>query len=78
MGNINTIVTVNLTTVEDCLQLGQFEQLVDYFLWLLNTLNKGAGIILKRFPNNSPPIDYEIITIKEQFKVWVEPFLNRI
>jgi len=76
MNNISKLGTVNLTTVEDFLQLGKSDELVDYFIWLLTSLNNGVGIILKRFPENCPPIVYGIITTSEQFKDWVEPFLR--
>jgi hypothetical protein len=78
MANISKLGTVNLTTVEDFLQLGKSDELVDYFIWLLTCLNNGVGIILKRFPENCPSIICGIITNREQFKDWVEPFLRWI
>lgn len=76
MANISNYQTVNLTTVEDCLQLGQSNLLVEYFIWLLTRMNNGVGIILKRFPENSSPVIYGVITTREQFKNWVQPFLK--
>jgi len=78
MNNTHTIVPVDLDTVNDCLQMGQFTELTNYFIFLLDRLDGGAGINLLRFPYNSPPVDYGIMTNTNQFKDWVEPFLDRM
>ncbi len=42
MANISKLGTVNLTTVEDVLQMGKSDEFVDYFIWLLTFLNNGG------------------------------------
>jgi len=74
---INSIIMVNLATIEDCHQLGQFENLAIYLTLLLDCLEGGAGINLQRFPENSSPVSYGIITNVDKFANWVSPFLER-
>jgi len=74
---INSIIKVNLATIEDMYQMGQFDNLATYLTVLLDDLDNGAGINLLRFPNNSSPVSYGIITRFDQFATWVEPFMYK-
>ncbi|MFI5163435.1 MAG: hypothetical protein ACHQHN_19305 [Sphingobacteriales bacterium] len=69
---------VDMTTVEDCFQLGQFDTLIMYFIYLLRNLLLGTRIILYRFPENGNLVPYKVITNLAEFKLWVEPFLDRM
>lgn len=72
-----TSVPVDLATVEDCFQMGQFRQLNQYFLFLLDLIDSGKKIILFRYPVNDSPVFAGIIQNFDDFEKWVTPFINR-
>ncbi|MCD8739689.1 hypothetical protein LT679_03655 [Mucilaginibacter roseus] len=74
---INSIITVDLATIEDMHQLGQSENLAIYLTILLDDLEKGSGINLLRFPEKSSPVSYGILTNVDQFANWIAPFLYK-
>ena len=78
MKTYNKIHLVDLTSIEDCFQMGEFERLVDLFLYLLGQVLKGVPVVLLRYPENSSPIPCAFIANLQEFKVWVSPFLGRI
>jgi hypothetical protein len=72
-----TSVPVDLATVEDCLQMGQFRQLNQYFLFLLDLIDSGKKIILFRYPVNGNPVFAGLIRNFDDFEKWVTPFIDR-
>lgn len=70
------ILIVDLDTVQDSLQMGEFERLMNYFIYLLQEFEKGKVIYLQRFPVNSSPLTYKVIWNFTQLKEWIQPFLQ--
>jgi hypothetical protein len=54
MDTIN-ITKVDLATIEDCLQFGEFERLTNYLIFLFNKIPNGHWIVLQRCPINDEP-----------------------
>ena len=72
------ITKVDLATIDDSLQMGEFELLASYLIILLELLSKGVRIVLQRLPLNDLPVTYGVITNLSEFKMWVEPVINQM
>ena len=72
------ITKVDLATIDDSLQMGEFELLASYLIILLGLLSKGVRIVLQRLPLNDLPVTYGVITNLSEFEMWVEPVINQM
>lgn len=68
------ITKVDLATIEDCLQVGEFARLTNYLIFLFNKILNGYWIVLQRCPINDEPTIYKVLYNFLDFKIWVNEF----